>query len=111
MSATPLDEAAQKAGKSLTIEAGDEKCLTSIRAQLKPGGNGRVKFIVAREQGRRLYEVDIGSGWQLSPALAGAIKVVRGRGGRQAELTLLGQCLALPPDSPISAGAFGTFRA
>ena len=74
MSAVPLDEAAQKAGKSLKIEASDIKCLPSIKSQLKAGGNGRVTFVVAREQGRRLYEVDIGSGWQLSPALAGAIK-------------------------------------
>ena len=27
-----------------------------------------------REQGRKLYEVDIGNGWQINPALAGAIK-------------------------------------
>ena len=74
MSAIPLDEAAQKAGKSLTIETSSEASLGAIRAQLKPGGNGRVTFVVARDQGRKLYEVDVGSGWQLSPALAGAIK-------------------------------------
>jgi DNA polymerase-3 subunit alpha len=74
MSAVPLDEAAQKAGKSLTIETSSEISLGAIRAQLKPGGNGRVTFVVARDQGRKLYEVDIGAGWQLSPALAGAIK-------------------------------------
>jgi DNA polymerase III subunit alpha len=74
MSAAPLDEAAQKAGKSLTIEASDIKCLPAIHSQLKAGGNGRVTFVVARDQGKRLYEVDIGAGWQLSPALAGAIK-------------------------------------
>ena len=74
LSATPLDEAAQKAGKSLTIETSSDKSLATIRAQLKPGGTGRVKFIVARDQGRRLYEIDIGANWQISPALAGAIK-------------------------------------
>ncbi|HVY52081.1 MAG TPA: DNA polymerase III subunit alpha, partial [Devosia sp.] len=74
MSAAPLEDAAQKAGKSLTIEASSEICLAPIRSQLKPGGNGRITFIVMREQGRRLYEVDIGGGWQISPALAGAIK-------------------------------------
>jgi DNA polymerase-3 subunit alpha len=74
MSAVPLDEAAQKAGKSLTIETSSEISLGAIRAQLKLGGNGRVTFVVAREQGRKLYAVDIGAGWQLSPALAGAIK-------------------------------------
>jgi DNA polymerase-3 subunit alpha len=74
LSAVPLDEAAQKVGRSLEIEADDVKCLEAIQKQLKPGGNGRIKFVVAREQGRRLYEIDIGSGWQINPALAGAIK-------------------------------------
>jgi DNA polymerase-3 subunit alpha len=74
LSAVPLDQAALKIGKSLEIEADDAKCLEAIQKQLKPGGNGRIKFVVAREQGRRLYEIDIGSGWQINPALAGAIK-------------------------------------
>jgi DNA polymerase-3 subunit alpha len=74
MSAIPLDEAAQKVGKTLKIETNDVKCLSSIKSQLKPGGNGRVTFVVARDQGSRLYEIDIGSGWQINPALAGAIK-------------------------------------
>ena len=74
MSAIPIEEAAQKAGKSLVIEASSDICLGPIRSQLKPGGNGRITFVVAREQGRRLYEVDIGAGWQINPALAGAIK-------------------------------------
>jgi DNA polymerase-3 subunit alpha len=78
MSAIPLDEAAQKAGKLLKIEASDEKCLPAIQSQLKRGGNGRITFVVAREQGRRLYEVDIGDGWQINPALAGAIKSFEG---------------------------------
>jgi DNA polymerase-3 subunit alpha len=69
-----IDEATQKVGKSLEIEASDVGCLTSIKAQLKPGGNGRITFVVAREQGRKLYEVDIGGGWQINPALADAIK-------------------------------------
>ena len=72
LSAMPLDEAAQKAGKSLTIETSSDKSLATIRAQLKPGGTGRVTFIVARDQGRRLYEIDIGANWQISPALAGS---------------------------------------
>ncbi|RYE10162.1 MAG: DNA polymerase III subunit alpha [Hyphomicrobiales bacterium] len=73
-SAQLLDEASRKVGKSLEIETDDEKCLGAIVQQLKPGGNGRVRFIVAREQGRRLYEIDIGATWQVSPSLAGAIK-------------------------------------
>ena len=38
---------AKRAGKKLTIFAGDVKSLGSIRAQLKPGGEGQVMFIVA----------------------------------------------------------------
>ena len=74
LSAVPLDEAAQKVGRSLEIEADDVKCLEPIHKQLKPGGNGRIKFVVAREQGRKLIEIDIGANWQINPALAGAIK-------------------------------------
>ena len=57
-----------------SIEADDIGCLEPIQKQLKPGGNGRIKFVVAREQGRKLYEIDIGANWQINPALAGAIK-------------------------------------
>ena len=78
LSAVPIDEAAQKVGRSLEIEAESERCLAAIKAQLKVGGNGRITFVVAREQGRKLYEVDIGGGWQLSPALAGGIKSLEG---------------------------------
>ena len=74
MSAVPIDEAAQKAGKTLKIETSDAKCLVAIKSQLKPGGNGRITFVVMRDQGRKLYEVDIGANWQINPALAGAIK-------------------------------------
>jgi DNA polymerase-3 subunit alpha len=73
-SVQPLDQAAQKAGKFLEIELDDDKSLDAIRKQLKPGGNGRIMMRIAREQGRKLYEIDIGAGWQINPALAGAIK-------------------------------------
>ena len=78
LSAEPLEGAADKLGKSLEIEADSEKCLAPIKAQLKRGGNGRVIIRVAREQGRRLYEVDVGDGFMLSPALAGGIKALDG---------------------------------
>ena len=56
------------------IELDDDKSLDAIRKQLKPGGNGRILMRIARDQGKRLYEIDIGAGWQINPALAGAIK-------------------------------------
>ena len=68
-----IDKAAEKVGRSLTIEASSEICLGPIKSQLKPG-NGRVTFVVAREQGKRLYEIELKGSWQVSPALAGAIK-------------------------------------
>jgi DNA polymerase-3 subunit alpha len=78
LSAVPIDDAAQKVGKSLEIEMDDIKGLEPIRKQLKPGGNGRIKFVVARDQGRKIYEIDVGAGWQINPALAGAIKSFEG---------------------------------
>jgi DNA polymerase-3 subunit alpha len=78
VSAVSLDDAASRVGRHLEIETSSERCLAAIKAQLRPGGNGRVKFVVSREEGRRLIEVDIGDGWQLSPALAGGIKALDG---------------------------------
>ncbi len=74
VSATLLDEAAQRVGKFLEIELEDARSLDAIRQQLKPGGNGRVRLVVAREQGRHITDVDVAGTWQISPALAGAIK-------------------------------------
>jgi DNA polymerase-3 subunit alpha len=75
MSAVPLEDAAQRAGKSLTIEASDAASISAIRAQLKPGA-GQVTFIIAREN--RRYEVELKERFQLTPALAGALKGVDG---------------------------------
>src|SRR5690606_31255800 len=78
LSATPLEEAAQKAGKRLTIFAEDARCLESIHAQLKPGGEGQVVFIVARDNGAKEYEIELRDRFQLTPALAGGIKSLGG---------------------------------
>jgi DNA polymerase-3 subunit alpha len=78
LSAEPIEGAAEKVGKSLEIEVDNEKALAPIKAQLKRGGNGRITFVVAREQGRRVHEVDVGTGFIISAALAGAIKATPG---------------------------------
>ncbi|HWA18231.1 MAG TPA: DNA polymerase III subunit alpha [Devosia sp.] len=78
MSAQPLEDAASKAGRLLTVFAGDEKCLVPIRAQLKPGGEGQVSFIVIRDSGAKEYEIALKGSFQLSPALAGGIKALDG---------------------------------
>jgi len=78
MSAVPLDEAAQKAGRRLTIFAEDPKCLGPIQSQLKPGGEGQVIFIVSRDNGAKEYEIELGQRFQLNPAVAGGIKSLGG---------------------------------
>jgi DNA polymerase III subunit alpha len=78
LSAQPLEDALQRIGSILTIEAGDARSLGLIKSQLKPGGNGRVTIQVARDQGKRLYEVDIGGVWQINPTVMNAIKSYEG---------------------------------
>jgi hypothetical protein len=63
-------------GRSLEIEAIDPVCVEPIRQHLVPG-NGRIRFVVNREPGKR-YEIDIGPGWKVDPALAGALRELPG---------------------------------
>lgn len=76
--AQPLESAAAKAGKVLTIEASSERCLKSIQAQLKEGGEGQVNFIVVREAGAKQYKIELQGAYRLSPELAGGIKSLDG---------------------------------
>jgi DNA polymerase-3 subunit alpha len=78
ISASPIEKEAERLGKRLTIFAGDRKCLPPIAAQLKPGGEGSVSFIVIREGGAREYEIELRGGFRLSPELAGGIKSLEG---------------------------------
>ena len=78
ISAQRIEQAAEKVGKRLTVFAGDEKCLSTIRAQLKSGGEGQVIFIVSRDRGTREYEIEIPGGFRISPELAGGIKSLDG---------------------------------
>ena len=48
-------------------------CPRSSRSSSR-AATAAITFVVAREQGRKIYEVDIGDGFQINPALAGAIK-------------------------------------
>ena len=77
VSAVPIDKAAQKQGKRLTVFAGDAKCLGAIRAQLRPG-EGQVIFIVSRDQGAKEYEIQLRERFTLNPAIAGGIKSLEG---------------------------------
>ena len=78
ISARPIEEEASKLGRLIEIEADSAACLASIKAQLKAGGDGKVKFIVTRDRASRLYEIDIPGSYRLSPELAGGIKSVEG---------------------------------
>jgi len=78
ISAEALDQAAEKVGRRLTVFAGNERCLPSIRSQLKPGGEGQVIFIVSRDQGAKEYEIELRGGFRLSAELAGGIKSLDG---------------------------------
>ena len=76
--AKPIEDEAAKLGRLIEIEADSASCLASIKAQLKTGGDGKVKFIVTRDRASRMYEIDIPGSYRLSPELAGGIKSVEG---------------------------------
>ncbi|RUT32719.1 DNA polymerase III subunit alpha [Arsenicitalea aurantiaca] len=76
--AQPIEEAAERLGKRLTVFAGSERCLSPIRAQLKPGGEGAVSFVVIRDGGAREYEIELNGQYRLTPELAGGIKSLEG---------------------------------
>ncbi|HEY0920252.1 DNA polymerase III subunit alpha [Devosia sp.] len=78
ISAEALAHAAEKVGRRLTVFAGNERCLPSIRSQLKPGGEGQVIFIVSRDHGTREYEIELKGGFRLSAEIAGGIKALDG---------------------------------
>ena len=78
ISAEALDKAAEKIGRRLTVFAGSERCLPSIRSQLKLGGEGQVIFVVSRDQGAKEYEIELKGGYRLSAELAGGIKSLDG---------------------------------
>jgi DNA polymerase-3 subunit alpha len=78
IAAEPIEGAAEKLGKRLTVFAGNERCLGPIRSQLKPGGEGSVSFIVIRDEGAREYEIELPGSFRLTPELAGGIKSLDG---------------------------------
>jgi len=51
--------------------------LASIRERLKPG-EGQVVLVVTREGGAKEYEIELGGGFTISPALASGFKTLEG---------------------------------
>mgnify|MGYP002403885298 CR=1 FL=1 len=78
LDAQPLDQVAEKVGRRLTVFAADTKCLPPIRAQLKPGGEGQVSFIVIRDGGAREYEIELPGHFRVTAEIAGGIKALEG---------------------------------
>ena len=78
ISVQPIEEAVNKVGRRLTVFAGTEKCLPPIFAQLKPGGEGAVSFIVIRDGGAREYEIELPGTFRLNAEIAGGIKALDG---------------------------------
>jgi DNA polymerase-3 subunit alpha len=78
LDADPLETVADKLGRRLTVFTATERCLPSVRAQLKPGGEGQVSFIVIRDGGAREYEIELPGSFRLSSEVAGGIKALDG---------------------------------
>lgn len=74
----PIEGLAERIGRRLTVFAASEACLQPIQAQLKPGGEGQVSFIVSRDNGAREYEIELKGKFRVSPELAGAVKALEG---------------------------------
>jgi len=58
--------------------ADDAKALGSINAQLKRGGEGRVNFVVIRDEGAREDEIELPGAYRLTAEVAGGIKALEG---------------------------------
>ncbi|GLQ57823.1 DNA polymerase III subunit alpha [Devosia nitrariae] len=78
LDAQPLEKAAEKVGRRLTVFAASPKCLPPIRAQLKSGGEGQVSFVVIRDGGAREYEIELPGNFRLTSEIAGGIKALEG---------------------------------
>jgi DNA polymerase-3 subunit alpha len=76
--AQAIGTAAEKLGRRLTVFAETERCLSPIRAQLKPGGEGAVSFVVIRDGGAREYEIALPGSFRLTAELASGIKALEG---------------------------------
>ncbi|KKC39339.1 DNA polymerase III subunit alpha [Devosia epidermidihirudinis] len=64
--------------RRLTVFAGDVKALGPINAQLKRGGEGKVSFVVIRDEGAREYEIALPGSYRLTAEVAGGIKALEG---------------------------------
>ncbi len=74
----PLAEAAEKLERRLTVFVGSEESLPPIKAQLRPGGEGKVSLVVIREQGAREFEIELKGNYRLTTDVAGAIRASAG---------------------------------
>jgi DNA polymerase-3 subunit alpha len=78
LNAQPLEAAAEKIGRRLTVFTGHQKALLPIKSQLKSGGEGQVSLIVIRDGGAREYEIELPGSYRLTSEIAGGIKALDG---------------------------------
>lgn len=78
ISAKPMQRVAEKIGRNLTVFVGDERCLGTVKAQLRPGGEGSVSLVIIRERGAREYEITLPGAYRVTSELAGALKAAEG---------------------------------
>ncbi|MFC3705813.1 DNA polymerase III subunit alpha [Devosia honganensis] len=78
ISAEPIEGLADRVDRRLTVFTADAKALGPISAQLKPGGNGTVNFVVIRDGGAREYEIELPGKYAITAEVAGGIKALDG---------------------------------
>ena len=77
-SVDPLDEAAARVQKTLTVFVRDGAPAQSLSRHLTQRGDGDVSIVVLGGRGEREVEVKLAGGYRLSPQLAGALKAIPG---------------------------------
>lgn len=78
ISARPVQKVAEKIGRNLTVFVGNEGCLSTIRSQLKPGGEGAISLVIIKDKGAREYEIALPGSYKVTGELAGALKAADG---------------------------------
>ena len=76
--AKPIEGAAERIDRQLTIFMADTKALGPTSAQLRRGGNGSVNFVVIREGGAKEYEIELPGKYAITAEVAGGIKALDG---------------------------------
>ncbi|MBA5776518.1 DNA polymerase III subunit alpha [Stappia sp. F7233] len=74
----PLEKAAERVQKNLTVFVRDGNAAGSLSRHLKDRGDGDVSVVVLLDGGQREVEVRLPGRYRLSPQIAGAVKAIPG---------------------------------